>query len=133
MRITTRKAASMVALSFGICWGCGPAGSGQTPSLLPAKGKVTYKGQPMTKGFVKFIPEGYGREARGELKSDGTFVLGTSKEGDGVVAGAHRVSVNITDSRLARDPVIKKYANPNSSKLTADVDAEHSEFTFELK
>jgi hypothetical protein len=133
MRISPRKLVSLAALSCGICWGCAPAGSGTLPSLIPVKGKVTYKGQPVTKGLVKFVPEGYGREARGELKSDGTFVLSTNKEGDGVVAGAHRVSIGITESRLAKDRAIKKYASPNTSKLTADVDAEHTEFPFDLQ
>jgi hypothetical protein len=133
MRISTRKAISLAALSCSLCWGCGPAGSGKLPSLIPVKGKVTYKGQPVTKGTVKFVPEGYGREARGDLQSDGSFVLTTTKDGDGVVAGAHRVSIGITEPRLAKDRGIKKYANPSSSELTAEVDAEHTEFPFDLK
>ena len=69
--------------------------------LLPVKGKVTYKGQPVAKGTIRFEPDGYGRPATGRLQSDGSFVLGTNKEGDGVVAGAHRVSVSGFDKPLA--------------------------------
>ena len=39
-------------------WGCS-VGSGQNvPGLLPVKGKVTYKGRPVTKGMIRFEPEG---------------------------------------------------------------------------
>jgi hypothetical protein len=114
------------------CWGCGP-GSGTTASLIPVKGKVTYKGQPLTTGVIKFEPDGYGREARGKIQSDGTFVLTTFKDGDGVVAGHHAVTVLDTGIKSARNAVAKKYGEAASSGLTADVDADHTEFAFNLQ
>ena len=60
-------------------------------------------------------------------------MLTTNKEGDGVVAGHHRVAVTETGIKSPRDAFAKKYAGPASSGLTADVDAEHTEFTFDLK
>ena len=114
-------------------WGCGVGSGQQLPSLILVKGKVTYKGRPVTKGSIRFEPEGFGRMARGELQSDGSFVLTTTKDGDGVVAGAHRVSVASSDKTLANDRAFRKYASPNTSGQTADVDAEHTEFTFDLK
>ena len=94
---------ALAAILVGACWGCG-SGSVVPPTLIPVKGKVTYKGQPVTKGIVRFEPDGgFGRMATGELKSDGTFELSTLKPGDGVVAGEHRVTVSEFDKSLAKD------------------------------
>lgn len=112
--------------------GCS-SGAGTLPELIPVKGKVTYKGKPVTKGTVKFEPDGYGRKASGPLQADGTFVLTTEKEGDGVVAGHHQVSIFGTGSHPAKELVPRKYTQRNSSQLTADVDAEHTEFQFDLR
>jgi hypothetical protein len=133
MRIVPPRLIVLAALSCGVCWGCGPAGSGKMPDLIPVKGKVTYKGQPVTKGMVKFEPEGYGRDARGPIQSDGTFVLTTFDKGDGVVAGHHRVTVTNTGIKSTRDAVARKYGEASSSGLSAVVDAEHTEFTFNLE
>jgi hypothetical protein len=113
-------------------WGCGSS-SGQMTSLLPVKGSVTYKGKPLTKGSIRFEPEGYGRPAKGQIQSDGSFVLTTAAEGDGVVAGSHRVAITGLDKPLANDRALKKYFSLNTSGLTAEVDKEHTEFTFDLK
>ncbi len=129
-RVVVSLLASVVLVP---CWGCGTAGSGAQPDLIPVKGKVTYKGKPVTKGKVMFEPDGYGRPAGGQLQSDGTYVLGTHKEGDGVVAGHHQVSISGTGSHPAKEVIPKKYTQRASSKLVADVDAEHTEFGFDLK
>jgi hypothetical protein len=118
------------ALVFA-CGGCGVS-SGQMSPLVPVKGKVTYKGQPVSKGTVRFEPDGYGRPATGRLQTDGSFALGTNKEGDGVVAGEHRVSISGFDKPLASNRALKKYGSKNSG-LTAEVDADHTEFNFDLK
>ena len=117
----------MAAACSAVCWGCGPGG-GTNPSLVPVKGKVTYKGMPLTKGTIKFVPDGYGREARGAIQSDGSFVLTTQKEGDGAVAGEHRVAITGFDKGLAKDRALTKFASPNTSRLIAEVDPEHTEF-----
>jgi hypothetical protein len=113
--------------------GCGTAGSGVATSLVQAKGKVTYKGQPLVKGAVRFEPDGYGRMASGEIQPDGTFVLTTLTKGDGVVAGHHRVSIEAVDKSLTKDRALRKYADKNSSGLTADVTPEKTDFEFDLK
>ena len=87
----------------------------------------------MTKGVVRFEPDGYGRLATGKLQSDGTFVLTTFKEGDGVVAGHHRVFITEVDKRLPRIVRSRKYLSPNTSKLTADVSEENTEFNFDIR
>lgn len=122
------------ALVWGACAGCGSAGSETAAkTLIPVKGKVTYKGKPLTRGRIKFEPDGFGRNAYGKIQSDGTFTLTTDKEGDGAVAGHHRVAVTETGIKSSRDAVAKKYANVSSSGLTADVDSTNTEFTFDIK
>jgi hypothetical protein len=132
MPINLPRFIAAAALISATCVGCGPA-TGTPPSLLPVKGKVTYKGQPLTQGIVRFEPDGYGRGADGKLQPDGTFVLSTLKEGDGVVAGHHRVYIAQVDKRLARDRAISKYRHPTTSDWTADVSPENTEFTFEIR
>lgn len=123
----------LAALLCGACCGCGAAGGGAAATLIPVKGKVTHKGQPVARGQVKFTPDGYGRPAYGRLNSDGSFVLTTEKEGDGAVAGEHRVSVTDTGIKSPRDTLARKWGSPAASGLTAGIDAEHTEFTFDLK
>jgi hypothetical protein len=128
-RFSTFIASAALLLAAGA--GCG-AGAGTPPSLLPVKGKVTYKGQPLTRGVVWFEPEGYGRAASGKLQPDGTFVLATLNA-DGVVAGFHKVFITDTDKSLAKDRAFRKYTQSANSGLTAEVSPEKTEFTFELK
>jgi hypothetical protein len=134
MRKRTPKliALALAAVLLVPCGGCGSAG-GAVPTLIPVKGKVIYKGQPVSKGIVRFEPDGYGRMASGQLQSDGTFVLTTLKEGDGVVAGEHRVTIEGFEKNLARDRALKKYGSANISGLKAEVRPEKTEFTFDLK
>jgi hypothetical protein len=101
--------------------------------LIPVKGKVTYKGQAVTKGVIRFEPDGYGRMASGDLQTDGTFTLTTLKPGDGAVAGEHKVSIDGFDKSLAKDRALRKYGNGATSGLKADVSPEKTEFTFDLK
>jgi hypothetical protein len=124
-------ALALLVSSLLAAWGCG-TGQAALPDLIPVKGKVFYKGQPLTKGVVRFEPDGYGRPANGKLGSDGTFVLTTLKEGDGIVAGEHRVYITGTGKTVAKELVPKKYVSPSTSKLVAKVDSEHTEFSFEL-
>ncbi len=124
---------ALAAVLAGACWGCGPAGSGRPPDLIPVKGTVSYKGKPLTKGTIKFEPDGYGRPARGQLQADGSFVLTTAKDGDGVVPGEHRVTITSLEKGLSKDRSLNKYASPNTTPWRAEVDREHTEFTFDLK
>jgi hypothetical protein len=132
MRMVTFSLVALAALVLAPCWGCGP-GAGAPPPLIAVKGKVTYKSQPLTKCNVQFEPDGFGRPASGKLQSDGTFVLTTLKDGDGVVAGHHRVFIAEVDKSLSKDRLFKKYASPNTSNLTADVSEEKTEFNFDIR
>jgi hypothetical protein len=76
--------------------GCG--GDPNKPKLGKVSGTVTYKGQPVTKGMVTFIPSGgpgrqTGQSATGEIGPSGSYTLTTFEPGDGAVLGEHIVLV----------------------------------------
>jgi hypothetical protein len=113
--------------------GCGAKNAGTLAELIPVKGKVTFNGQPLTIGTIRFEPDDFGRPASGKLQSDGTFVLSTLKEGDGVVAGHHVVSISNFDMKSKEGALLRQYFKTSKTKLEADVSAQHTEFTFDLK
>ena len=125
-------ATSFVALFLVLCVGCG-SGTVAIAPMAPAKGKVTYKGKPLSVGTVRFEPEGVGRMASGKLQSDGSFEMSTLKEGDGAAIGVHRVYITGVDKALAKDRAFKKYMFAASSGLETEVSAEKPEHSFDLK
>ena len=132
MRIGTLKSLTVMIVLLGVCSGCGTS-AGARAALIPVKGKVTYKGQPLAQGTVTFESQDSRRRATGKLQADGTFVLSTYKEGDGVVAGEHSVTISGVDKTLARDRAFKKYMFRSYGTLNAEVTPENTEFTFDLK
>jgi hypothetical protein len=132
MRIRYSKACALGVLFVAACHGCG-ATPGVLTDLMPIKGKVTYKGKPLVQGIIRFEPDGYGRMATGKLQPDGSYVLSTLKDADGVVAGLHKVFITDPEPSLAKDRAFQKYMQANGSTLTADVSRESTEFNFDLK
>jgi hypothetical protein len=132
MRIGTLKSLTLMIALLGACSGCGTS-AGAKASLIPVKGKVTYKGKPLAQGTVTFESQDSGKRAMGKLQADGTFVMSTYTEGDGVVAGEHSVIVSGVDKTLAQDRAFKKYMFRSYRALKAEVTPDHTEFTFDLK
>jgi hypothetical protein len=122
---------ALTALVVLSCWGCGTGSGAPAGTTVPVKGKVTYKGQPLTQGSVVFEPDG-GREANGEIKLDGTFELTTFKIGDGAVPGVHRVGVT-GSLKGGKSPVPVKYRSPSSSKLEVEVSADKTDYSLNIK
>ncbi|MDR1385091.1 MAG: hypothetical protein LBJ67_14755 [Planctomycetaceae bacterium] len=59
---------------------------------FPLKGKVTYEdGTPLTKGTVNFSSET--SLSRAKIQSDGSYVVGTLKETDGIPRGKYKVYI----------------------------------------
>jgi hypothetical protein len=127
----------VLALAFASApvWAALP-GCGRDPELLPAvpaAGTVTLDGKPVSKGTIHFQPE-KGRPASGAI-DDGRFTLTTYEEGDGAVAGKHKVAVEAieaeapeTNKRQPRNPVDankylvpKKYAGTETSGVEVEV------------
>ena len=129
------KLAIVAVLFLGCCTGCGANGAGTLPELIPVKGKVTFKGEPLTNGTIRFEPDDYGRPASGKLKPDGSFVLTTLKEGDGVIPGHHRVIITDTTLNAPKKSaaLLKRYAQSLNSKFQVDVSPEKTEFVFAIE
>jgi hypothetical protein len=127
------KLALFAAVALGGCSGCGSSGAPASVStLVPAKGKVTFKGQPLTSGTIRFEPDDFGRAASGTIQPDGSFVLSTLKDGDGVVPGHHRVSITNLDPKSKAAAVPKKQWAAAMAKLEADVSADKTEYNFDI-
>ena len=109
--------------------GCGALSSAPpAPTTVPVTGKVTYQGRPLTKGTVMFEPEGAGKEGRGEIQPDGTYVLSTYKKDDGAVLGNHHVTVLNADKMVPQ-----KYAGRGTSKLEMEVSEGKTDYSINLK
>jgi hypothetical protein len=123
---------------------CG-CGSDKLP-VAPAKGKVTYNGKELEFGSVIFQPE-KGPPARGQIQSDGTFVLGTYGTNDGAIIGKCKIRVTCTENQrpgytppqgeeagVGKSLIPKKYTRAQTSGLTEEVKAGGpNDFTIELK
>ena len=119
------------------------------PKTINVKGKVTYQDQPVTLGYVSFVPvepaEGYpSRPASGTINADGTYQLSSFGENDGAVPGKYQVAiVSKTGGPTPEEPeaveewtIPKKYGSPGESGLTATIPADASgtlEFNFALE
>lgn len=131
MRIMLAFALIAVLLTIAALPGCGETSSTYTGPMIAVKGKVTYKGQPLIQGTVSFEPDGSGREGQGEIQPDGSYVMSTYKEGDGIAPATYRVA--IIGKPKGGKPLPVKYRNASSSKLEADVTSEKTDFDFHIK
>lgn len=107
----------------------GLVGCGETrPATYPVAGVLQFDdGTPVPGATVTFRGTANGGpvEARGRVGDDGTFRLTTFADGDGVVAGDHRVTVVALPPRDSATPppalIAGKYGDPDTSGLTATV------------
>lgn len=137
--------------------GCGRSG----PELARVQGLVTLDGVAVKEGSVQFWPD-TGRPARASIAEDGTYQLTTFKPNDGAYVGQHRVTIKATklaspdpdpeiESTQAeiehfRKPGVKrirasrvvwviprKYAEVDTSPLSAMVESGSNEINFDIK
>ncbi len=114
------------------------AGCRKNDGLVPVRGTVTYRGNPLPNALVVFMPETPDvLPSSGLTDSNGRYELMTIVPGDGANVGKHRVTitargpdkerrgapVGLTGSNTEPgDPLIPiKYFMPDTSGLTADV------------
>lgn len=135
-----RFATSGAAIALLCIVGCGPAE--KRVATAPVKGKVVYKGAPVTTGTVMFIPSGGGPPATGEIQPDGSYSLKTYDPEDGAVVGKHAVTISAIELATgspedpASDPkllVPTKYSSSKMSGLTAEVSDGENAVDFELE
>jgi hypothetical protein len=150
-----RVAVALAGMGAVLILGCGdPTG---IEKRYPVSGTVTYKGKPIEKGRINFVPTAAeGRAAGGDIE-DGEYELTTAEPGDGAIPGSYKVTVlaiERDDSKLkeiakggqyhhdaafakavrsAKKLVPAKYQSVESSGLTAEVKAQtNSGVNFEL-
>lgn len=146
------------ALGVMVCFsGCDPS----SVKLAPVTGVVTYKGAPLKTANIKFLPA-EGPMAVGMTDEQGKFKLTTNGR-PGAVLGLHKVVITkVTGGTEAaavpsspkpedmmkmqkenmgkkntgpKSEIPESYANPDTSKLTADVTAKaaDNDFSFDLQ
>lgn len=111
--------------------GCG---DGRTPRYA-FSGRVVIDGQPLETGFVRFIPES-DRPATGRIGRDGRFTLTTYDDGDGAVAGTHRIEViarqNLDNGTAIKYLTPRHYQDAATSGLSVTIDGPQSDYVVEL-
>jgi hypothetical protein len=126
-----------LSLIVACALGCGPDGE----PTYPVKGKVTYKGKPLTSGTVMFAPL-TGPPAIGLINEQGNYELGTYRDRDGAVPGPHKVAIVCLDdtgdalpekaSGTPEPKIPAKYISAETSGLKADVAKSPNQFDFDL-
>ena len=97
---------------------------------VPLKGKVVFSddGSPLTAGRICLTTDTY--FSRGEIKPDGTFVVGSEKATDGLPPGTYRVYIAGAEKLIGEDEMGKevtesiidpKYASAETSGIVVDV------------
>jgi hypothetical protein len=121
----------------------GGCDSGRAP-LYPAGGSVTFPdGRPLTGGWVEFQPVDATVHvvARGQIRSDGGFELGTYKRADGVMVGQYRALVSpllpvvdddLKSHPLSVDPLFRSF-DTSGLRFTVTQDAAKNRFSILVK
>jgi len=109
--------------------------SGRSVKVYPAKGGVTFDGNPIPQALVTLHPADMGNPnyplPRGTVQEDGSFVLGTFTKTDGVPAGSYIVTVLWLEAPVAVGPddddmipenkLPAKYGNPRTSEFKVEI------------
>ena len=129
---------------FVLICGCG---SGPKPQegLKPVTGKVTYKGQPLTKGTITFVAtDRKGTGAMGILNEQGQFTLKSDVNSPGAKPGKYKVRLEswqtepgMGDGKVTpgKSAIPERYMTVGTSMLEATVkdQSEPQTIDFDLK
>jgi hypothetical protein len=116
-------------------------GCGEQPVRYPVEGQVLIDGEPLSSGFVRFVPE-TGRPSTGEIHLDGTFSLreaslSSTPPPRGVPPGKYRVAVaaaHVIDEDAGKVEwlVPSKYADFRTSDISVEIDGPEDELVLDL-
>lgn len=104
-------------------------------------GKVVFSddGSPVPCGRVCFSTDDF--QAFGDIKEDGTYVVGTLSTKDGLPPGSYKISITgalratetLESGDVLTEPLVDaKYSGPSTSGLTANVSKGTTKFDFQL-
>jgi hypothetical protein len=128
------RIAGLMGLAFALA-GCADSSNG--PRLYGVTGEVTYDGQPIEKGAIKFTNSGDGRAYTGEI-NNGRYELKCEPGKAKVEITASRVipgkftEANPGEKEPAREMYIPAKYNAKTT-LEADVEDKSNEIPFHLK
>ena len=148
--VQSRVSLAVVAGVLSFVVGCG-TGAKPIAGSVPVSGTVTFNGQPLEQGAVRFAPDGIGKgqPATGQIKG-GKFTMLTTASSPGVVVGKYKVSIlsnkpftpPTLEPGTPPDPNAKfepesliplKYNDIKTSGLEADVTAATTALAFALQ
>lgn len=116
---------ALVLLALATLSGC----SDSRPVTYPVKGRVTYKGMPLTGVVVNIMPVDFSLGAYGKPDLNGEFDIVSSQGGHGVIPGTHRVFIGELEEN-ASNPVLPTILGMKNMHFTS---YENSNLTIEVK
>ncbi|HVX13109.1 MAG TPA: hypothetical protein VHC22_18135 [Pirellulales bacterium] len=136
--LPSSTSAMLVAALVGAV-GCGPS-IPAPPSTQPVHGNVTLEGEPVTRGFVRFVPAAgsSGRFAEGMIAEDGSYSVSAFKGQAGTLPGDYQVYFSsiqrAAEGESEGDPLAipKKYLRPETSELKVTVTSGDNDIPLEL-
>ena len=159
-RTTLERFPAVLVLGLVLGLGCAPQGGADRPATCPVTGTVTHNGQVVEGATVNFQLVDGARSAVGLTDVGGKYSLMTFEPGDGAVAGEYKVKIVKYEGAAAtgaspdeigddyvppeeatgeqepsgpRNLLPAKYADADSSGLTATVAEGDNSFDFKLE
>ncbi len=131
--------AMLAAALVGVV-GCGPSVP-PPPTTQPVHGTVTLGGQPVTRGFVRFVPTqgSSGRFAEGMIAEDGSYSVSAFKGQAGTLPGDYNVYFSsiqrAAEGEAEGEPLAipKKYLRPETSELKVTVTSGDNDIPLDLQ
>ena len=99
--------------------GCG-AKELPKPKLVPASGRVEYKGKPVANATLQFSPIGIdlAESSMAQLDAEGKFTLASPNFGPGATPGKYKVVITFYGGK---GPIPEKYQDSATTPLTVEV------------
>jgi hypothetical protein len=110
----------MLSICVGLSIGCGS----ESVKLVPASGRVTVNGKPLTAGTVTFRPDKskgntFGGEPMGELNSEGVYTIETNGK-PGAPLGSYKVTIMSSGPTTEDNTKVKAQSLVNMTYFHAD-------------
>lgn len=121
MSLCASRCLAVILLGLVMIWNVG-CGDGR-PERISVSGQVLIDGQPLTYGYIRFVPTG-SRPSSGRLDEQGRFTLSSYEKNDGIVPGVHRIEVDASESISSKKikwHAPKKYFRYTNSGLEQEI------------